>query len=135
MKCVMMIDPTLPAGLMANTAAVLAVSIGNRIPTIIGEDVRDADGTVHPGITRLGIPVLKGDREQIAGLRSRILGMEVPDLYCVDFCDVAQRSRDYSHYTDRMGKTPASRLSYLGIAICGPEKTVNALTGNAPLLR
>lgn len=61
MKCVMMIDHTLPAGLIANTAAVLAMSIGNRIEAIIGDDVFDADGICHRGITHIGIPVLKGE--------------------------------------------------------------------------
>lgn len=135
MKCVMIINHTLPVGLIANTAAVLAMSIGNRIESIIGDDVADADGIWHRGITRLGIPVLKGERNQIAALRDRLHGIDEPDVYYVDFCDVAQRSRDYGHYIDRMHKTPAKRLTYLGIAICGPEKTVNALTGNLPLLR
>lgn len=135
MKCVIVIDHTLPLGLIANTAAVLAMSIGNRVDEIIGDDVIDGDGRQHRGITRIGIPILKGEREAIAAMRDRLLGMADRDLYYVDFCDVAQRSRDYGHYTDRMQKTPGDRLTYLGIAICGPEKTVNSLTGNAPLLR
>lgn len=37
MKCVIVIDHTLPLGLIANTSAVLAISIGNKIKEIVGE--------------------------------------------------------------------------------------------------
>ena len=61
MKCVMVIDEELPLGLIANTAAVLAMSIGDKIKGIIGDDVRDGDGQLHRGITNLPIPLLKGN--------------------------------------------------------------------------
>lgn len=58
MKCVMIIDEELPLGLIANTSAVLALSIGENVEGIIGEDVTDKDGHVHRGITKLSIPYL-----------------------------------------------------------------------------
>ena len=53
MKCVMIIDQDLPVGLIANTAAVLALTIGHRIDGIIGEDVTDA-GNSRPCRELLG---------------------------------------------------------------------------------
>jgi hypothetical protein len=134
-KCVIVVDPTLPIGLIANTAAVLAMSIGNTIPDIIGQDGSDRDGGAHAGITRAVVPVLKGDGARIRALRERLIHMACDDLYFVDFCDVAQKSVSYEEYLDRLRQVPADRLAYLGIAICGPDKQVNALTGNIGLLR
>lgn len=34
-----------------------------------------------------------------------------------------------------MAQTPEADLRYLGVAICGPKKKVNKLTGHMPLLR
>lgn len=58
MKCVMIINEKLPRGLIANTSAVLALSIGDKIKGIIGEDVTDQDGQLHRGITQLSIPLV-----------------------------------------------------------------------------
>jgi hypothetical protein len=73
MKCVMVINHKLPLGLIANTAAVLAVSIGHKINDIVGEDVKDQDGYLHSGITQVSIPLLKGDNELIHSIRQKIL--------------------------------------------------------------
>jgi hypothetical protein len=135
MKCVMIIDENLPVGLIANTAAVLALTIGHRIDGIIGEDVEDRDGQVHTGITQVPIPLLKGDRDSIRSVRDRVLDLNCDDLFLVDFCNVAQRSRAYAQYKESLRRTPVDQLVYLGIAICGPRKQVDKLTGNIGLLR
>jgi hypothetical protein len=135
MKCVMIIDQNLPVGLIANTAAVLALTIGHRIEGIIGEDVRDGDDQVHAGITQLPIPLLKGDSDLIRSIRERLSEMDSEQVFFVDFCDVAQKSKAYANYKANLEQTPADQLTYLGIAICGPKKQVNGLTGHIGLLR
>ncbi len=135
MKCVMIINQELPLGLIANTAAVLAVSIGRKIDDIVGEDVLDQDGHVHRGITQVPIPLLKGSSDLIRSIRGKLLNMSLDNLYFVDFCDVAQQSRHYDEFKARLSQTPADQLNYLGIAIYGPPREVNSLTGNIGLLR
>ncbi|MEA4909827.1 MAG: DUF2000 domain-containing protein [Anaerolineaceae bacterium] len=131
----MIIDEELPIGLIANTAAVLALSIGEKIPGIIGEDVHDQEGAIHPGITQIPIPLLKGNKASLRSLRQAVLKAASPDLYYVDFCDAAQKSRTYTEYKEALQRIAPERLSYLGIAICGPNKLVNNLTGSIGLLR
>jgi ATP-dependent HslUV protease ATP-binding subunit HslU len=46
-KCVMVIDPELPAGVQANTAALLGASLGRHVFEWIGPDIADASGSVH----------------------------------------------------------------------------------------
>jgi hypothetical protein len=135
MKCVILIDHTLPLGLIANTAAVLAVSIGKRYKEIVGEDLLDGDQTLHRGITSIPLPVLKGEKDLIWETRKKLLEMDQKDLYFVDFCSVAQTSKTYDEYKSRLENSSAERLDYLGIALCGPEKVVSSLTGNIALLR
>ena len=135
MKCVIVIDHALPLGLIANSAAVLAISIGDKMKGIVGPDVFDRDGQIHRGITRVSIPILKGDRDLVRSIRARLLDMADPAIFFVDFCDVAQSCRDYGQYTARLEQTPAGEIDYLGIALCGPDKTINSLTGSIGLLR
>ncbi len=133
MKCVMVINQDLPIGLIANTAAVLAVSLGAKIDGIVGEDVMDGDGDVHRGITQVPIAMLKGNNELIRSIRSTLT--KTGGLYFVDFCDVAQQSKHYSDFKTRLQDTPADQLKYFGIAIYGPAQEVNSLTGRLSLLR
>ncbi len=135
MKCVMVINQELPLGLIANTAAVLAVSLGCKIDGMVGEDVLDQDGHLHRGITQVPIPLLKGNSELIRSIREKLLELNADDLYFVDFCDVAQQSKHYDEFKMRLKQTPTDQLNYLGIAIYGPVREVNRLTGNIGLLR
>ena len=69
MKSGIVVDHTLPVGLIANTAAVLSMSIGKMVGGIIVDDAVDKDGSIHRGITRAVVPILKGDRELIRTIR------------------------------------------------------------------
>lgn len=135
MKCVMVINKDLPLGLIANTAAVLAVTIGNKNHDMIGEDVLDGSGSTHRGITQAVISILSGDSQLISALRQKLNQVGNDELFYVDFCDVAQRSKKYTEYKDNLANTAGERLNYLGIAIYGPNNRVDKLTGNIPLLK
>ena len=46
-KCVMVIDERLPVGVIANTAAILGITLGKQFPEVVGADVTDASGCTH----------------------------------------------------------------------------------------
>ena len=71
-KCVLVLDETLPLGLAANTAAILGLTLGRRRPDLVGDDVTDGSGELHPGIVTLPVPVLRGDRALLSQLRERL---------------------------------------------------------------
>jgi hypothetical protein len=132
-KCVIVIDSDLPIGLIANTAAVLALTLGNKIEGIIGPIVVDGDGSTHEGITNAPIPILKGTRAILKELRDTI--NDYPNLFIVDFSNAAQTTKNYDDYTNKIVSFTNENLQYLGIAIYGYKKSVNKLTGSIPLLR
>lgn len=57
-KCVFIVDKTLPLGLVANTCAVLSLSLGKNHPELVGDNLHDKDGNIHAGITTVVMPVL-----------------------------------------------------------------------------
>ena len=134
-KCVMIIDENLPVGIIANTAAILGVTLGMKMPDVVGEDVADFDGNVHMGIIKFPVPILKGNRESIKQLRAKLFSAEYNDITVVDFSNLAQSCKTYDEFIEKMGDCPEEALSYIGIAICGDKKKINKLTGNLPLLR
>lgn len=68
-KCVMIIDESLPAGVIANTAAILGITLGKQFPEAVGTDVTDKSGRSHLGIIEFPVPILKGSTELIREVR------------------------------------------------------------------
>ena len=132
-KCVMVIDGDLPAGVAANTAAILGVTLGRQVPELVGADTVDASRRTHLGIVTVPVAMLRGDAGILKELRERLYGDEYGDLVTVDFSDAAQGCHVYGEYREKAASITDFR--YLGVAIYGNKKKVNRLTGSMPLLR
>ena len=135
LKCVMVIDEELPMGIIANTAAILGVTMGKQMPETVGSNVIDKTGNVHLGIVNLPIPILKGQATLLKQLREKLYELEFAEMLVVDFSDVAQGCKVYGEFIEKIAEVQEKELQYFGIAICGTKKKVNKLTGNMPLLR
>ncbi len=134
-KCVMIIDESLPLGLVANTAAILGITLGKELPEVVGTDVSDKSGRSHSGIIEFPVPILKGSPEILKNIRERLYEPEFQELSVVDFSNLAQSCKTYPEFMERMAAETEVSLSWLGLAICGPKKKVNKLTGSMTLLR
>ncbi len=133
-KCVIVIDQDMPLGFIANTAAVLSLSIGKRHPEMIGQDIPDHAGDFHQGITILPVPILKGTADSLAKLRE-VLKPHEPELTVIDLISATRTTQNYSEYATEMKETPLDLQIYSGIALYGRKKLVNKFTGNLGLLR
>lgn len=134
-KCVMVMDEQLPLGIIANTAAIMGITLGKKMPEVVGADVCDGTGNEHLGIIEFPVPILRGNAAAIKAIRERLYEPEFSDLTVVDFSDLAQSCKTYGEFIERMRGVSEAELNYYGIAICGAKKKVNKLTGSMPLLR
>lgn len=134
-KCVMVIDEGLPLGVIANTAAIMGITLGKKMPEVVGADVTDKTGKEHLGIIEFPVPILKGNIESIKAIREKLYEPEFSELTVVDFSELAQGCKTYEEFTEKMKEVSENELKYFGIAICGAKKKVNKLTGSMPLLR
>lgn len=134
-KCVMVIDEHLPLGILANTAAILGITLGKKMPEVVGADVTDKTGNEHLGIIEFPVPILRGTAESLNALRERLYESDFSDVTVVDFSDLAQGCKTYDEFIGKMKEAPEEDLHYLGIALCGAKKKINKLTGSLPLLR
>ena len=134
-KGVMVLDESLSGGLIANTAAILGITLGKRLPEVVGGDAADLEGHAHAGIIRFPVPILRGNAARLKEIRQKLLTPQFSDLTVVDFSDLAQGCRSYDEYLEKMAACSEKDLRYMGLAICGDRKQVNRLTGNLPLLR
>ena len=131
-KLVIIVGSDLPAGLAANTAAVLTLSVGAKHPELIGKDLTDGSGQTHLGITSIPIPVLSADDSTLTSLVQKLADSEVE---LVSFSKIAQSIHTYEEYADKLSHTPAGSIAYSGIALFGPKKAVDSLVGSLPRLK
>lgn len=134
MKCVIVLDEALPVGLLANTAAVLGLSLGNHVAELIGPDIIDSDGLMHKGITAVPIPILAADRDTLKSLYVTAME-EGKELQVIGFNTTAQQCHHYELYSQTMMQKSVDELDYLGVCIYGPKKIINRLCGQLKLLR
>ena len=134
-KCVMIIDENLSLGIIANTAAIMGITLGKKMPEIVGTDICDRTGNRHLGIIEFPIPILKGNADIIKAIREKLYEPDFSDLTVVDFSNLAQGCKTYAEFIEKMKRAAETDLNYLGIAICGAKKKVNKLTGSMALLR
>ncbi len=81
-------DEELPIGLIANTAAILGMTLGKRMPELVGCDVEDAGKNTHLGIIEIPLPILKASENKIRELRNRLYTPDFADLTVVDFSNL-----------------------------------------------
>lgn len=134
-KCVMIIDEKLPLGVIANTAAIMGITLGEKFPEVVGKNVIDKNAHEHLGIIEFPVPILKGNTNGIKEIRRKLYAEAFSDVLCVDFSDVAQSCKTYDDFIEKMKGAASEDLNYLGICIFGTKKKVNKLTGSLPLLR
>jgi hypothetical protein len=131
-RCVIVVDQALPPGLAGNAAAVLALSVGATFSALPGQDLVDADGSQHPGLIPMGLPVLAAPGDRLTQLRTAALDA---GLHVVDFPAAGQQTTDYHSFVAQVARTPTADLGYLGVALSGSAKRVRKLTGGFSLLR
>ena len=71
------VDESLAPGLAANAAAVMAMTLGAKLPDLIGADFEDGGRWRHPGLITAGLPVLRAPADELPALRARAVEAEV----------------------------------------------------------
>jgi hypothetical protein len=130
-RCVMLIDEALPKGKATNAAAVMALTMGQRQPHLVGAPLIDAAGNEHPGLIPIGIAVLGTPASDLPALRQKAMS---DDLEVVDFPVQGQQTTDYQQFRSMMAATDAGQVGYLGVMIYGDRKKVGRIVGKYKLL-
>jgi hypothetical protein len=130
-RCVIVVDEDLAPGLAANAAAVLALTLGATVEGLLGPDLVDADGDVHPGLFAAGLPVLGASCAALSGLRARAVNA---GLGVIDIPALGQQTNDYEEVRAYVASTATADLEYLGLALHGSRRAVSRVTGTLRLL-
>ena len=64
-KCVIVVDGSLPLGLIANTCAIMGITLGKKFLQIVGGSVFDKNGNEHLGIIEFPVPILQAELKEV----------------------------------------------------------------------
>lgn len=131
MKSAMVIDESLPVGLLANAAACITTGLFRDQPEAYGSEIQGADHTFIP-ITKIPILILKKGQRDFSEILRRMQGT---DLRCMIFAKEGQSTADYHEYMRRVEGKKLSDLHIIGIGIIGEDAQVTKVAGDVPLLR
>jgi hypothetical protein len=133
LRCVVVVDGSLPPGRAANATGMLALSLGATMAGLPGAALVDADGDAHPGLIPQGLLVLRAPANRLSELRGQAVASQ--DVGVIDFPTDCQQTNDYDEVRRRVAAIPTADLRYLAILLYGPRRAVSRLTGNLALLR
>lgn len=131
-KVVLALRADLPAGMAANAAVVLGLSLGPQLADWIGADGHDASGELHPGLNTHPVPVVAATAEQLRELRLRV--QDESEVRAIALSEVARRAREYGAYLEALEATKPEDIDYVGVIVHGARNRVTRLTKKLPLL-
>jgi hypothetical protein len=133
-RVAVVLDPSLPPGLLANTAAVICIGLGAAVPSLAGVVLRDAAGRPVAVGSMRPVPVLRGDGAVLGALLER--ASPAPDgAAVVPFPRFSRAMHDFEEYRAALPRADLAAATLDGVGLAGPAAWVRSLTGSLPLLR
>lgn len=133
-RIAIIIDTALPAGLLANTIAGIAIGLGAARPSLGAVALTDAAGRATATITNLPVPVLQASGEVIRSLLLKALPAP-EDAVVVPFPGFARSLHVFADYVATFPDRDLGTETIDGFGLFGPDKWVRSLTGSLKLLR
>jgi hypothetical protein len=131
MKSAIILDETLPSGLLANAAACITTGLFREQADAYGPDIHGADFTFL-SITKVPILILKKGKRDVHEILRRIAET---DLRTAIFTREGQSTASYDEYVRRVEGKHLADLQIIGIGLIGDDKQVTKVAGDLPLLR
>ncbi|WP_371368130.1 hypothetical protein SRRS_18120 [Sporomusa rhizae] len=130
-RCVVIMDKELHGGILANAIAVIALTVGQRHPVLVGESLVDASDFAHPGLIPTGIPMLRAPQAELVRIRHEALnnGCDV-----VDFPVEGQQTKNYEEFKKMVAQLPTENIKYTGLALVGQKKTISKIVKKLELM-
>ncbi len=130
-RCVMIMDKTLTGGNLANAIAVIALTIGQRHPVLVGKPLADASGFPHPGLIPIGIPMLCAEQSDLKGIRQTAIEN---DCDVIDFPVEGQQTKNYEEFMEMTAQIQPEDMKYTGVAIVGQKRVINKIVRKLELI-
>ena len=134
LRLAIVIDPTLPIGLLANTVGAIAIGLGAGQPGLGGVDLADLNGDQAACSADRPVPILQANPATMGNLLTKARARQSGDDLVV-FPAFARTLHDFDDYLAAYPERDLRQEKIDGIGFCGASKWVKSLTGSLRLLR
>lgn len=133
-RLAIIVNPSLPVGLLANTVAAIAIGIGAKVPALGASQLADRGGRQIDISANRPVPVLQADSAVIRTIMLKALAAE-GERAVVPFPAFARSLHVFSDYGAAMPERDLAGEEIDGLGLGGPDKWIRSLTGALKLLR
>jgi len=134
LRIAVVVAPSLPIGLIANTVATTCIGIGTVVTELGRTLLTDTSGRTVQTSANRPVPVLQASEEAIGALLLRAL--PAPErAVVVPFPRFARSLHRFEDYLTEFPRRDLKDEIIEGLGLAGPEKWIRSLTGNLKLLR
>ncbi len=133
LKWVIVVNDTLPVGLMVNAVACVAASTGALVDGLVAGGGPDASGHQHPGLPWAGCTVLAASPDELGALLTRAAAAS-DTVLVIDMPAAAQTHRTYDDYLTELAATATTDTAPAALSIIGPRNRISKLTKGLALL-
>ena len=130
-KAAIILDETLPTGLLANAAVCIVTGLFAGEDDVLGAWIEGKDITFIP-ITKIGIPILKRGHKTFLELFERAKTAGVKYML---FTKEGQSTNSYEEYIERVRGKSIEEVTIVGLGVIGTQQQVKSVAGDCPLLR
>jgi hypothetical protein len=133
-RVAIVVDPELPAGLLANTVALIAIGLGAAQPRLGGTVLSDRNGCSISNSSSLPVPVLYALPDLLKDILLKALHTTEAGVV-VAFPRFARRIHCFEEYRSVFPEHDLAAEVIEGLGVHGPAQWVRSLTGSLGLLR
>lgn len=134
LRIAVIVDPSLPLGLLANTVATIAIGLGAAQPLLGNTALTDAAGRAVRNSADRPVPILQAPDEMIRALLLK--AVPPPEgAVIVPFPRFARSLHDFAAYQAAFPARDLAAEALDGLGLVGPDRWVRSLTGSLKLLR
>ena len=134
LRVAIVLDPSLPPGLLANTAAAIGIGLGAVVTSLGGVVLTDAGGRPFAVGSTRPVPILRADEAVLPSLFQRAVPAPAAAAV-VPFPRFARAMHDFTSYAAAVPLRDLAKEPLDGVGLAGPAAWVRSLTGSLPLLR
>ncbi len=134
LRIAVIVDPSLPLGLLANTVATFSVGLGAAQPQFGNSRLTDVSGRTVRNSADRPVPILQAPNDVIRMLLLKALPAPESAIV-VPFPRFARSLHAFADYQEQFPKCDLASEILDGLGVAGPEKWVKSLTGSLKLLR
>lgn len=134
LRLAIIVNPSLPLGLIGNTVAAIAIGVGARVPELGARPLSDRAERRFDSSSEKPVPILQADGAVLRALLLKALA-DPARRAVVPFPAFARPLHDFADYQAQLPERDLADEAIDGLGLAGPARWVRSLTGALKLLR